>query len=92
MSTPQTDEYGDRYWLNSEGQLHREDGPAVECADGSRAWYLNDQLHREDGPALEWANGYREWWLKGEELTWADWLDKTTASPQLLTLLRLRWT
>jgi hypothetical protein len=91
MSTTETDEYGDRYWLNSEGQLHREDGPAVECADGSRAWYLNDQLHREDGPAMEWANGYREWWLNGEELTWPDWLDKTNCTAQHQTLLRLRW-
>ena len=46
--------------------LHREDGPAVECADGSKYWYLNDNLHREDGPAAEWASGSKEWYLNGK--------------------------
>ena len=36
---------------------HREDGPAVEYADGSKEWYLNGKLHREDGPACEYADG-----------------------------------
>jgi hypothetical protein len=45
---------------------HREDGPAVERADGSKEWYLNGKLHREDGPAIEWANGGKSWWLNGE--------------------------
>ena len=31
---------GDKFWyLNDE--LHREDGPAIEWADGSKSWYLN---------------------------------------------------
>ena len=59
------DEEGTVKWYNENGQLHREDGPAVEYADGGRQWYLNDQLHREDGPAIEWANGTVEWWLHG---------------------------
>jgi len=28
-----------KWYLND--KLHREDGPAVECADGYKAWYLN---------------------------------------------------
>jgi len=28
---------GDEEWRNKEGLLHRLDGPAVECADGSKA-------------------------------------------------------
>jgi hypothetical protein len=33
-------ENGDNAWhLN--GNLHREDGPAIECTDGSNYWYLN---------------------------------------------------
>jgi hypothetical protein len=114
MSTPQTDQQGNCCWYNSKGELHREDGPAMEWADGYRVWYLNNQRHREDGPAMEWADGtrawwvdglrhredgpavewndgYREWYLHGQLLTFAEWLDKTAASPQLLTLLRLRW-
>jgi len=51
------------------GNLHREDGPAIEWADGAKSWYVNDSLHREDGPAIEGANGDKEWYLNGEELT-----------------------
>jgi hypothetical protein len=53
-----------RRWY-SNGILHREDGPAVEYADGDKMWYLNGQLHREDGPAVEWINGDEEWYLNG---------------------------
>ena len=42
--------------------LHREDGPAVEYADGSKGWYQNGKLHRIDGPALEWFDGDRLWY------------------------------
>ena len=28
---------GNRYWYLN-GKLHREDGPAIECADGDREW------------------------------------------------------
>jgi hypothetical protein len=58
------------WFLN--GKLHREDGPAVEWADGSRSWWLNDQRHRTDGPAVEHADGDREWWLNGEQVTEAE--------------------
>ena len=56
---------GDRYWYLN-GQLHREDGPAVEYTDGTRIWYLNDKRHREDGPAIKYANGTREWYSNGK--------------------------
>ena len=46
--------------------LHREDGPAVERANGYKEWYLNGKFHREDGPAIEWADGYKEWYLNGK--------------------------
>ena len=61
-------ENGDREWyLNDE--LHREDGAAVECADGTRFWYLHGKLHREDGPAVEQSNGARSWFLNGKQVT-----------------------
>jgi hypothetical protein len=66
MSTPRTDKYGNREWRNSEGDLHRADGPAIEHASGYRAWYLNDLLHCEDGPAREYADGTRMWFLNGQ--------------------------
>jgi len=60
---------GTTRWYNEDGQYHREDGPAVEWADGTKKWYLNGQLHREDGPVVEWANGDKFWYLNGQYLT-----------------------
>ena len=61
------------------GQLHREDGPAIEQADGTKCWYRNGQLHREDGPAVEWADGTKKWYHNGQyhredgpAIEWAD--------------------
>ena len=56
---------GDKSWLLN-GQLHREDGPAVGHADGSKFWFLKGKLHREDGPAIECADGHKEWYLNDE--------------------------
>jgi len=52
-------------WVNDTGDLHREDGPAVELANGTKLWWLNGERHRVDGPAVEFAAGYKEWWLNG---------------------------
>jgi hypothetical protein len=46
------------------GQLHREDGPAIE-EDGYNAWYRNGQRHREDGPAVILASGVELWYHYG---------------------------
>ena len=56
-------------YRNSEGQLHREDGPAIEFANGTKKWFLDGIRHREDGPAIEYTDGDKEWYLNGEELT-----------------------
>jgi len=56
-------------WFNLEGKLHREDGPAVEWANGDKSYYLNGKLHREDGPALEDVDGYKSYSINGEYLT-----------------------
>lgn len=38
-----------KWYLN--GELHREDGPAVTTVEGD-CWYMrNGLIHREDGPA-----------------------------------------
>lgn len=59
--------------------LHRENDPAIECADGSKEWYINDKLHREDGPAIECANGDKFWYINdkrhredGPAIEWAN--------------------
>jgi hypothetical protein len=47
--------------------LHREDGPAIEYADGgSKFWYINGKRHREDGPAVELADGGKAWFIDGK--------------------------
>tara|TARA_S200002703_G_scaffold120595_1_gene106405 strand:- start:233 stop:526 length:294 start_codon:yes stop_codon:yes gene_type:complete len=61
-------ENGDRYWYLN-GRRHREDGPAIERADGSKQWYLNGERHRENGPAIEYANGDKSWYLNGKKVT-----------------------
>lgn len=63
--TVKVHENGTQFWYLNDVR-HREDGPAVEWADGGSSWYLNGELHREDGPAIEYANGNREWYLNGE--------------------------
>ena len=53
-------------WRNPQGNLHREDGPAIEYKDGSKAWALNGLWHRADGPAVEMADGSKQWWVDGK--------------------------
>ena len=50
-----------RYY--KDGELHRTDGPAMECIDGTKFWMINGEFHREDGPAVEWNNGWKRWYL-----------------------------
>ena len=45
---------------------HREDGPALESANGDKYWYLDGKLHRVDDAAVEWANGYKAWYINGK--------------------------
>ena len=59
------DVFGTKQWILNE-KWHREDGPAIEHANGSRFWYLNGKRHREDGPAIEYGNGTKEWRLNGK--------------------------
>lgn len=68
--------FGDKFWdLN--GKLHREDGPAVEWADGTKYWYIHDKRHREDGPAIEFADGSKCWFINGRQLTEEEFLEAT---------------
>ena len=64
-------------WLDEDGMLHNEDGPAIVFDDGIRMWYRHGKLHREDGPAIEGLRGMEEWWLDdkrhrddGPAITW----------------------
>jgi hypothetical protein len=55
---------GKRWYVN--GELHREDGPAVIYSDGSQEWWVNGFRHRADGPAREYSTGRKEWYLNGK--------------------------
>ena len=60
-------EFEDRVeWHDDQGQLHRDDGPAIERADGTRSWFVNGQRHRDDGPAFEGEDGTRSWFVNGK--------------------------
>lgn len=60
-------ENGTMVWKNSIGQIHNEDGPAIERADGSKAWFINGELQRIGGPAIELSNGECFWFLPKKE-------------------------
>ena|SRR5271165_536452 len=75
MSQPivKTDEFGDKRWkLN--GKLHNQNGPAIEFADGTKVWYLDDKCHRSEIdpktglslPAIEWSDGSKDWYHHGK--------------------------
>jgi len=56
------DVYGLRRYYNSDNQLHRDGGPAVEYVVGHVEWYQNGQLHRIDGPAIISERGDKYWY------------------------------
>ena len=58
--------FGNKRYYNSEGHRHRENGPAMEWANGSKEWYLNGLIHRESGPAIEDVDGFKYWYLNGK--------------------------
>ena len=41
MKNPRISSRGDQFWLNYNGQYHREDGPAVIWANGTKTWWIN---------------------------------------------------
>ena len=63
--------YGTKRWFLN-GELHREDGPAVEYGNGDKVWYINDKRHREDGPAIEYVDGHKRWFYQGKEIDCKD--------------------
>jgi hypothetical protein len=63
----ETDKHGTKYYYQH-GELHRDDGPAIERVDGYKWYYQHGELHRDDGPAIEYADGYKSWYLDGVEV------------------------
>ena len=63
-STRTVTETGSVHWRDSNGELHREDGPA-KISQGYRYWYKHGDRHREDGPAVICADGTKQYYLDG---------------------------
>ena len=59
--------YGTKRWRLPNGDLYRENGPAIKDINNNKRWYLNGKLHREDGPAIEWVDGDKHWYLNGKK-------------------------
>jgi hypothetical protein len=59
---------GNREWrLGLNGNLHRDDGPALIDVHGNQFWYQNDKLHRDnDLPAFIQKNGDQYWYRNGK--------------------------
>ena len=68
--------YGTFWYKEGTKVLHRVGGPARECVDGTKSWWLDGKCHREDGPAREYSGGHKEWWLNDEHLTEAQWKER----------------
>ena len=57
--------YEKKQWMLGD-KIHREDGPALEFANGSKEWFLNGKRHRTDGPAMETPEGDKSWIVNGK--------------------------
>ena len=66
MSEMEIDELRNKIWQNSRGQCHRKDGPAIEYANGIKAWFIDGKRHREGGPAIEHPDGSAFWFIDGK--------------------------
>jgi hypothetical protein len=57
------------YWIRYDSNInHRECGPDVIFADGSKYWFKDGKQHRDgDKPAVILANGSK-WWYKDGKL------------------------
>ena len=68
---------GTKRWYNERGELHREENdlPAIEYADGKKAWYKNGQLHRDnDLPAVIYYWGDKYWYKNGFAYRFDNWI------------------
>lgn len=67
MQRLEVDKWGNKFWYDENDLSHREDGPAIEFANGNKHWYVHGKRHRDDGPASEISSGC-EYWYKDDQL------------------------
>ena len=65
MNNPVIDNCGNQFWYNSDGDFHREDGPAVIYSSGKQEWWVYGILHRINGPAIIYSSGSQHWFVDG---------------------------
>lgn len=53
-------------FINRNGDLHKDDGPAVIYQDGTVEFYQNGRLHNLFGPSVIRTDGHKEWWVRGQ--------------------------
>ncbi len=63
--TLKIDGLGTKRWYLGD-KPHREDGPAIEYANGHKQWCKHGEFHRKDGPAIEYADGTKVWYINGK--------------------------
>tara|TARA_R110000764_G_scaffold213553_1_gene299924 strand:- start:246 stop:557 length:312 start_codon:yes stop_codon:yes gene_type:complete len=78
---------GTKKWFLND-VLHREDGPAIERANGDKVWHLNGKCHRIDGPAVERYYGTNHWFLNDSYYTEEEF-NKEMAPAQEMTVLEV---
>lgn len=66
MSRMETTKTGAKEWRDSQGRLHRLDGPAIEMPNGDKFWFVEGKPHRENGPAIEKTDGEKLWFVDGK--------------------------
>ncbi len=88
MSQPEMkiEQDGTKMWYLN-GELHREDGPAIEYPDGTKHWFLNGEYHCEDGPAVESADGEKRWYLNGKSVSWKQVFKNAKTKEQELNII-----
>ncbi len=88
MSQPELkiEQDGTKMWYLN-GELHREDGPAIEYENGTKVWFLNGKYHREDGPVIEHPDGEKRWYLNDKEVSWKEVFKKAKTQEQQVRIL-----
>jgi len=73
-------------YVDDQGRLHREGGPASIDSLGAKYWFIHGEKHREDGPAIEWEDGDKWWYLNDKRIKC-----NTQEEFELLMKLQLFW-
>ncbi len=63
------EKFGTILYLNDNGKLHNDTGPAIIYPSGMQLYYNNGSLHRLTGPAKIFPNGISEYWIGGIQYT-----------------------